>query len=357
MAHVALVYKRVMVKRYGDTDFITGMRAFAALAVVFLHSGGAGFREFGAWGNRFVDLGAAGVYVFFVISGFSVSASFYSSSGYRDYLSKRLKRIAPLYFFWIAVCLSIGGQEASLYDLAMHLTFLNVFDYRVANSIVMVEWTISIEVFYYLLVPLALAYCRGFVGTLVLLVCTFALYKLAEWALPLLPGDADQKALALHWSPIPYAFCFAFGIAAYRFRHFWQSGPTLANIVLGASVAALSVYVWRPWYVTGSTFDKLALVTVLTFGLVAFGTSQSRVFATILNNPISQYLGLISYGIYLSHYPLFRWFIEPTIADPALRFVATSCAAIVISAATYVAIEKPVARLRQYRLREQSPRT
>ncbi len=340
-----------MTHRYGDTAFITGMRAFAAFAVVFLHSGGAGFRDYGDWGNRFVNLGAAGVFVFFVISGFSVSTSFNSSSGYGDYLIKRLKRIAPLYFFWIAVCLTIGGQKASFYDLSMHLTFLNVFDYRVANTIVMVEWTIAIEVFYYLLVPLALTYCRGFAGTAALLVSTFALYKGAEWGMNYLPGDADQKAIAFHWSPIPYAFCFSLGIAAYRLRKAWLPSPILANLALIAFIGLLAVYVWRPWYVTGAVIDQLLLVAVLAFGLVAFGTGTSQIFAAVFNNRVSQYLGLISYGIYLSHYPLFRWIVEPNIENPIAKFGLTAALAIIASTATYFAIEKPFSRLRIQKLR------
>jgi peptidoglycan/LPS O-acetylase OafA/YrhL len=69
-------------KDYGDSSFITGMRAFAALAVVLIHSGGAGFRELGAIGNNIADFGKVGVYVFFVISGFSVASSYENSSCY-----------------------------------------------------------------------------------------------------------------------------------------------------------------------------------------------------------------------------------------------------------------------------------
>ena len=78
------------IQDYGDTNFITGMRAFAAFGVVLIHSGGAGLRSLGPIGNNFADLGLTGVYVFFVISGFSVASSFDNSAGYFDYLKKRL---------------------------------------------------------------------------------------------------------------------------------------------------------------------------------------------------------------------------------------------------------------------------
>jgi len=93
-----------------NTNYITGMRAFAALAVVMIHAGGAGLRDLGEIGNRMADLGSSGVYVFFVVSGFAVTNSFTKDGGhYWKYLEKRLRRIVPLYFCWLGVCIAISG--------------------------------------------------------------------------------------------------------------------------------------------------------------------------------------------------------------------------------------------------------
>ncbi len=40
-----------IVKDYGDTNFITGMQAFAPLAVAMIHTGGGGFRALGEVGR------------------------------------------------------------------------------------------------------------------------------------------------------------------------------------------------------------------------------------------------------------------------------------------------------------------
>ena len=45
--------------RYQGTQFVHGMRGWAALGVLFIHSGGGGLRTFGEWGNSIVDLGSA----------------------------------------------------------------------------------------------------------------------------------------------------------------------------------------------------------------------------------------------------------------------------------------------------------
>ena len=83
-----------MLKQYGDTDFVTGMRAYAALAVLITHAGGGGLIELGDIASRLVALGGQGVAVFFVISGYSVSASYVASKGFVDYAGSNMKRNA-----------------------------------------------------------------------------------------------------------------------------------------------------------------------------------------------------------------------------------------------------------------------
>lgn len=63
-----------LIPNYGDSNFITGMRAFAALAVFLIHIEAVGLETLGLIG-RVLSIGKTGVYAFFVISGFSVSYS------------------------------------------------------------------------------------------------------------------------------------------------------------------------------------------------------------------------------------------------------------------------------------------
>ena len=148
-------------KDYGDTNFITGMRAVAAFAVLLIHSGGAGLYAFGPTASEFVGFGRTGVYAFFVISGYSISASYQSSGDYFQYLNRRMWRIAPIYYFWLAVAIfsefspisgNFGGgtsmpSSIDARNIWMHLSFMSFMDYKITNSILGVEWSISIEVF------------------------------------------------------------------------------------------------------------------------------------------------------------------------------------------------------------------
>lgn len=208
--------------RYRDTSFITGIRALAAIGVLLIHSGGGGLRDLGVIGNNVADMGRTGVYVFFVISGFSVACSYASSRGFRDYMFKRLWRIAPAYYLWIIVCSGMAvyyyhAPELGLKNILLHLAFFSNFDIKMP-SIIGVEWTIPIEIFWYVLTPLMMVIFNRRLQTIFFVAIAWALcsYSLNHYAL--LPMPSEQAALAIHYSPIPYAICFALGLLAYRIR-------------------------------------------------------------------------------------------------------------------------------------------
>lgn len=60
-------------RRYGETDFVTALRAVAAVMVISLHTGA--FIGLGEIGRRVTSAGTNSVPVFFVIAGFAVAAS------------------------------------------------------------------------------------------------------------------------------------------------------------------------------------------------------------------------------------------------------------------------------------------
>ena len=330
--------------RYKDTNFITGLRAFAALAVVMIHTGGAGLRSFGVIGNRLADSGSAGVYVFFVISGFAVSQSFEGSSSYQSYLVKRLRRIAPLYFFWLAACILWSGG-ASAYSIFMHVTFLSFLDMQVANSIIGVEWTIPIEVFYYLLVPAVLIWARR-LPTLCLITFFALTLHLAFQLLAALSGD-KANFLRLHWSPIPYAFSFSLGILAYRLKQTWNPKPWQSYAAWAASAAILAAYAIKLGTFKFLRIDALILFSSISFIIIVSTTDSNNIISrSILCSKPIQYLGLWSYGIYLAHSPLNGIVASNFNLTPFPSFLAVSALTTVVSALTYYLIERPGQRWR-----------
>ncbi|HDL8485689.1 TPA: acyltransferase [Yersinia enterocolitica] len=341
-------------KSYGDTDFITGMRAFAAIAVVLIHSGGAGLRNLGWYGNDLVNLGAIGPCIFFVISGYSVSVSYAKSSGFSSFLKKRILRIAPLYYFWIIVFItlspSIGywgekyGASLDFYNLAMHFSFLSFADYRVANSILGVEWSLSIEVFWYILVPVIIALMQSKKSIYIMLFLSWAALLLTIVALKhyFFPKNNDAL-IAYYWTPLPYLFSYCAGVAAFKVRSARTFSGRYADIVLLLSIAFVLLYPVIDKYTSDYLINKYIAFSTLTMILISVGSKKSFLFRVLLFNRVSVFLGVISYGLYLSHGAVIKFagpFIHKYITTNFGWFIAVLSLSIIVSIFTYVLIER-----------------
>ena len=146
---------------------INVLRAFAALAVVVYH-----VVAFMKWETFPVSgplltfrIGWIGVDLFFVISGFVITRSALAMwrsdpKGFvRRYWAHRLSRIVPLYVLtcalWIALFLPDFFDQtptACEWQIGAHLTFTHTFWPFTYSAIDGVNWTLGIEMQFYLLV-------------------------------------------------------------------------------------------------------------------------------------------------------------------------------------------------------------
>ena len=135
------------IESFNSTKYITGLRAYAALSVYLIHSGGFGLRELSVFTNRIVDFGKFWVTVFFVLSAFTICMSIDKSDKFefRKYLIRRFFRVAPLYYAVLIVGFLLGGSdyylklfnvENNFSSLLLHFSFLNFFYYKNQNSII-----------------------------------------------------------------------------------------------------------------------------------------------------------------------------------------------------------------------------
>ncbi|MEI6430521.1 MAG: acyltransferase family protein, partial [Pseudanabaena sp. ELA607] len=149
-------------RNYGDTDFITGLRAIAVMFVFLIHSGGGGLRELGPCGNFIVDCGKLGVQIFFVISGFTIFSQFFREKyTFKKFILVRLSRISLPYYPLLLILFTfniLGGHqfngwaiqlnngEIDMWNLLAHITYLSTYNLQWQNTIIGVEWTLGIEV-------------------------------------------------------------------------------------------------------------------------------------------------------------------------------------------------------------------
>lgn len=335
-----------LVRSYGDTDFITGLRAIAATMVVVIHT--AALRDFGPVGEAITNAGKYGVDVFFVISGFTVAKTFKEAPCYSAYLTRRLFRIAPIY--WIVVSLALLfsalgwtispwmedlGASPNFYNLFMHLSMLSFLDYRIASSAIGVEWTIPIEVFWYTLLPLLIAYTRTVPRTF-LVVLALAIFTAG---LSYFLKKSIGTSLPAKWLPTSHGHFFFVGALTYVLRQKFTTLP-LQKSRLWIAGAVVIFFVSLAVSFPGRG-ELIALSTAVLVTFLAPGRGK-LVFKALTLKPLL-FVGSISYSLYLVHYAVISGIQKLGVDWPNafVGFLVVFLVSVAISTVTYVVIERP----------------
>lgn len=281
------------------------LRAVAAWLVVYSHF----MQLFPARhlinnGWRIIWLGSFGVDLFFVISGFIM---FYSLTdrlcGAKEFLVRRLRRIVPAYWFFtflMALFSLLFVKEFSYTGWKWDTLIESLFFMLSPNPsgigyfpLLTVGWTLSYEMFFYVLLSL----CILTFGRFCFIACALALI-----ALPLMWNE--------HWifgvlMCCKLLYAFVYGIAlGYVYVKLKSIRPRLLYVVglilfvLGVTLIASGQLYVKP-ILSGGDEKR----PVLAFLLLGSALCFESVFLKIRANAFGllRYLGDISYSTYLLH--------------------------------------------------------
>ncbi len=336
-----------VIRTYGDTDFITGLRAIAATMVVIIHTGM--LSDYGTVGQAITLAGKYGVDIFFVISGFTIAKTFQEARNYRSYLIRRIMRILPLYWLIISMAMALWmsglfslpqymqelGSNPDFYNYFMHLSMISYLDYRVANSVLGVEWTIPIEVFWYICLPPLIYFGKTIPRTLVIIVVLVIMTALLTFASKNLFGTS----LPIKWSPIAHGHLFFIGVSSFYLRQRFKEAqpPQTVTWIAGA----VFLFVFAIFVKFDGRSEILALSTAI---LIVYVTPDRAPWVTkpLTNGPML-FLGSVSYSIYLIH-NLIIHILGDTGMLPSYgvkTFIVVYGITILLSTVTYLLVEKP----------------
>jgi exopolysaccharide production protein ExoZ len=275
------------------------IRGIAATMVVVFHVGRMLLFKTGVDVTLFTTAGAAGVDLFFVVSGFimiyTTGRRDFSPS---DFLYRRLVRVAPLYWLMtllygavaLAVPAGFFSYQLDVFNFAAAFAFIPSYNSKGGIFPPLTQgWTLVYEMFFY--VALAAASRVLFATRIPLLIGLFSALVLAGLISP-----SHNAARITYTDPILFEFLMGCVLAELLIRDRLRFGPNVAValIVIGAVVL-----------VAGTVFSDLPRLRVLYWGipslLVVLGMVRAERFFDFGAFRIGQAIGDSSYSLYLSH--------------------------------------------------------
>lgn len=313
---------------------LTGLRGFAALWVFLYHAWVYSEPRLMLlqWGDFSIDLtilfsmGWAGVDFFFVLSAFLLSLPFaHWACGERPfpsvgpYLARRFKRIFPAYWGQLLILLPVAFFSSlyafpSLTSLISHFfMYLNLPPLWV-SPLNGVWWTLPTEfLFYVLLLPLSLLLkTRATRAVLVSLIGLVWFYR--WWVFGQFQDQGIGKLVTLMGNTLGYLDIFIIGtLCAYlyvlnRKKEGLKLPPVVFFIlgILGILLCLNSIHWLYDLYWDGHVllFLKNTLMGVSIASILIAILSGSVVANGLLGNRFMMHCGIISYSIYLWHFPV-----------------------------------------------------
>jgi peptidoglycan/LPS O-acetylase OafA/YrhL len=230
----------------------------------------------------------------------------------RNFFIRRYFRIAPLFYLaMLAYILGYGfGPRAGApygtngWHILWTALFLNGWHPEMINSIIPVGWSIAVEMTFYLLAPFLFARLKNIRQTLLLVLGTVVLMKvLQELLLPplatLYPGQDYFIRLYFYLWFFAQLPVFIIGIMVYQIFLKTTENPDRS---LGTVLLLASFFLFIS-FLNVSTYANLLPVHILyglAFGIFTLALAHNPV--RLLVNPLTVWIGKLSYSVYLIHY-------------------------------------------------------
>jgi peptidoglycan/LPS O-acetylase OafA/YrhL len=331
---------------------VDGLRALAVLSVIGFHA----FPEF-------FPGGFIGVDIFFVISGYLISRILLAESsaqgiGFFSFYARRILRIFPALILVLAACLfagwhtlladeykQLGKHVAAGAAFVANFSFWSEAGYFDSASEVkplLHLWSLGIEEQFYIVWPFALWLVLKLKRSSVRAVIGLTVASLL-FASVLVFQDRTQafySPLTRTWELLAGALLAFVSQGLARLPRWFQIGQ---GPFLGLALALGGILVIQ----AAHPFPGLlALVPVISAVLLIGGDQNSWVNQRVLSNPWMVKIGLISYPLYLWHWPLlsFAFIIESGRPGFGIRLLMVALS-FALAMLTYHLIEKPVRRL------------
>ena len=289
---------------------IDGLRAIAVMAVVLFHSGTG------------VSGGYVGVDVFFVVSGFLITKIILEDIqdgqfSYARFLERRVRRILPALIVVVLFSLGLGWDHLwpddfislaksaqSVFLLVSNFYFFHDSGYFTGAAEfkpLLHTWSLAVEEQFYLLFPACLLFVRTQIGSKFIFK-SFLLVAVASFLLSAITVFVSSSA-TFYLLPTRIWELLAGAILAVH----GKSSQLSNSLNEGFSLAGLGAILLPAFIYDQTTLfpGPAALLPVLgTAAVIYTNTGRKTLVGRILAKRPIVFVGLISYSLYLWHWPL-----------------------------------------------------
>lgn len=336
-----------------NTQVLTPLRLVAAMIVVVFHAG----RELTFLPN-FLFQGPEMVTFFFVLSGLVLTVAYHQRSfTYTGFMRSRLARIAPVYLLALAM-VAMGRVIKGTADplgLLLSISFLQSWIPGYALTLNSPGWSLSVEMFMYLMFPLLLPVFAGYPvrRLLAALMLLWAVVQGVDWWM----FAADESLHWLNYFPPLHLISFMLGMAGGLLLLHSDAALQMLRgplpLLLATGLVVLVVQnadqisgQMAALRTTAGLYAPVFLVFMLSVVL------NAHRLAWLATRPLVL-LGEASYAMYILQVPIYslcKPILHRVLHDPLLIFVAYACVLMLVSTIVHLWLEVPANRfLRRWR--------
>lgn len=331
---------------------MTSTRFVAAFAVALNHLADVFEPSLPAYAEELVQAGGRiGVSYFFVLSGFVLTWAGSLRDGTRRFYRRRVARIVPAYLIaWLLGLVLVAATSSgptgieSLLGAGLVQAWHPDPDVHFGGN--PVAWSLSVEVVFYALYPMAIWFLGRAVPGSLRRVAVVLVGAVIGWAV--VATVADQHPTSWMVSVLPLVRIPEFLLGILAAEHLARGGrpPVTLRAAVALTVAGVVLLpvvpgAWQPYALT------LVPFTVL---LIALADRDQRVGRSLLALPALLRLGEWSFAFYLVHVIVFSSADE--LVDlrsfPAAGQIGAACAllglGLLAAAALYTGVERPAER-------------
>ncbi len=334
------------------------IRLLAAIQVAFVH----GYEHFGIHQNQWLISVLSmfpGVPIFFVVSGFLISASLERSSSIKSYIKNRFLRIYPalwgcfiisvltIFIFFKPQCSVTEFLKWVIAQVTIgqfyNPDFLRGYGVGVVNGSL---WTIPVELQFYIILPFIYIVFNGIKWNNVFITLfIIVLVIVNQIFVGLLSADQSMLLKLFGVTVLPYLYMFFFGVLLQRNLGFVVKFlENKALYVFAAYLLSALIFYFLGLKFQGNYINPISAL-ILSFLTISLAYTRVDLFGRILRG------NDISYGVYIYHMVVVNAFVQVAMFSPEINLVTMLVITIILALLSWKLIEKPALSLKKYSIK------